>query len=531
MADLNKKREYATSEFRGVNTQALRQAIGKGQQAWLENLQPIGDANLRAVPQCSEALLQLTNGVAPYYVQGFSLTISGSIVDVLIVADQAGDIWAVNLNAGTLTALTYGTVLQGQFTTTSAAQWQNSAIVFIDGIKGLYWWDGATFSNAGFVSKPSTGQCIATFANRLWVTNKRTVYFTAPNSYLDFTSGATGGGSFVLSDETLHSNIQQIVSANNFLYIFGEDSCNVISNVVYDATKGTTYTNTNLSTGVGTSFPLSISAYYRSVWFASQSGFYAMFGASAKKVSDELDGMFQQIIGTSNPAAIGQLPTFSSGLVSINNVLCIAFLFKYTDPNWGVRPLLAIYFDGKWFFANQGAIPITPLEPDRPILSTDANAPVIMVDAVVKGKNNLYCFDNSGYMYQMFSNTNLPTYYTWQTALWDFEQPIMYKQVVKAGIAAQFYNSSVSVTADIDSETSSNAFAFTDVNTLTFYGTGPITFVGTAPISWTSAGYFLMQRDVTNIGRYAGMTIYGFTYPSVFTLAMMEYNLRSQWGT
>ena len=52
------------------------------------------------------------------------------------------------------------------------------------------------------------------------------------------------------------------------------------------------------------------------------------------------------------------------------------------------------------------------------------------------------------------------------------------------------------------------------------------------PINWLSSGYALLQSDATNWGRYVGSTIYGNSDANLtFTLAMMEYNYRSQWGT
>ena len=49
MPEINKKKEFATAEFKGVNTQALRLAIQPNQQAWLENIQPIGSSNAKVV--------------------------------------------------------------------------------------------------------------------------------------------------------------------------------------------------------------------------------------------------------------------------------------------------------------------------------------------------------------------------------------------------------------------------------------------------------------------------------------------------
>ena len=41
----------------------------------------------------------------------------------------------------------------------------------------------------------------------------------------------------------------------------------------------------------------------------------------------------------------------------------------------------------------------------------------------------------------------------------------------------------------------------------------------------------LLQSDVTNIGRYLGLTVTGNAIDATFTLALLEYNYRSQWGT
>ena len=77
---------------------------------------------------------------------------------------------------------------------------------------------GAVTANLSAV--PTTGYAIATYAGRVWVAFNRTVVFSAPGSATDFSS-ASGGGSFIMDDETMHSTIQSLCSANNFLYIMG----------------------------------------------------------------------------------------------------------------------------------------------------------------------------------------------------------------------------------------------------------------------------------------------------------------------
>jgi hypothetical protein len=94
---------------------------------------------------------------------------------------------------------------------------------------------------------------IATFSGRVWIAQGRTVYYSAAGSYSDFTS--VSAGAVTLTDSTLHGNIQYLLSANNFLYIFGDDSINVFSDVRVTTSGTTLFTNTNVSASVGSKRP------------------------------------------------------------------------------------------------------------------------------------------------------------------------------------------------------------------------------------------------------------------------------------
>ena len=59
------KRYHVSKDFAGINTKANRTAIGPNEFAWIENIQPIGYANARAVPAQSNALV--TQGGETFY--------------------------------------------------------------------------------------------------------------------------------------------------------------------------------------------------------------------------------------------------------------------------------------------------------------------------------------------------------------------------------------------------------------------------------------------------------------------------------
>lgn len=528
----DQRQDYTTSDFDGVNTQAKRYQIKPSEQAWLENLQPIGAGNLKTVPGVSAVLLAIAE--TPYYVQGFNLL--GN--DYLFVATTAGNLYQIGpVNTGTYTKTLVDTAGNGagKFTACQCAQWENSTIVIIDGVNGYYDWTGGvltkgtSYAPAGARPAFSTGQAIATFSSRVWVASGRTIYFSnqlgsvvagsSGLSYNDWTSAAGGlGGSFIMTDETMHSNVTQLYTANNFLYIFGQDSVSVISDV--QVVGGVTvYTKTDLSTGVGTSYPDSISNYYRTLWFSNPSGFFGLHGTTAKKGSDDLDGVYPLFNNMSSaPPAIGAAPVVTSGLVTINNILCLAFLVNYADPVAGNRPLLCVYFDGKWFFCSQGT-------------NSGVGALTLICGALVAGQNKMYGLDSSGNLYQLFASASTSVSIIWSTALWDMDEPIRYKQVRKAGLGVVYAATPVNLTTTIDTEYASiEANISGSAAALVFIGTGPISFIGTGAITWLTAGYVFLQGDADNFGRYVGLTHTGTAANTVFTLSALQFNYTSGWG-
>ena len=145
---------------------------------------------------------------------------------------------------------------------------------------------------------------IQSFSGRVWIANGRTVTYSGAGSYSDFTS--VSAGTVTLTDATLHGNITQLLSANNFLYIFGDDSINVFSDVRVTNAGTTLFTNTNVSASVGSKLPYAIYPYFRSVLFMNNYGIYALVGSTTTKVSDSLDGVFPNIDFTA-PVYAGQV--------------------------------------------------------------------------------------------------------------------------------------------------------------------------------------------------------------------------------
>ena len=341
---------------------------------------------------------------------------------------------------------------------------------------------------------------VATFSGRTWVAAGRTIYYSAAGSYSDFTS--VSAGSLTLTDSTLHGNIQQLLSANNFLYIFGDDSINVFSDVRVTTSGTTIFTNTNVSASVGSKRPNAIFPYFRSVLFMNDYGMYALVGSTTSKLSDSLDGMFPNI-DFNSPIYAGQ--------VLINNILCAAFNFRYYDAIFtqSYRYIQAVFFEKKWFLTSQN----------------DSLAYITSVP--VGGKVTLYGTSSQN-LYQLYSNATATITSRIQTALMPMGDPIRTKQALKFAIEATNSNV-VALSATVDSEIGSSP-AYSLSSAIIWQNNSFVTIPWTnnagATISWDSVGYELYKSDASQYGKYLGLTVTSNSAGFVYNGFEFEHELR-----
>jgi len=332
-----------------------------------------------------------------------------------------------------------------------------------------------------------TGQAIATFSGRSWIALGRTVYYSAVNSYNDF--GTVSAGSITINDGTLHGDITQLVSANNFLYVFGTDSINVFSDVRVNAsTGGTLFTNTNVSASIGSDLSAAIFAYFRSVLFMNRYGVYALVGATTTKISDALDNIFPNIDFTYPVTACQTL---------IYNILVAAWSVTYNDKGT-LRKIQLVFFDRKWFVSDMGE------------LTHVASSPV-------NGLITAYGARANGSVYKLYSNTSSSITSVCKTALWALNDPIRTKQALKLGVEVTFPTTVVGlVNITMDSE-SNSATAVSLGNAVNwqnlFLSNIPFTNNSNVQVAWVSSGYQLtegynlLKYDAQMYGKYLGMSI------------------------
>ena len=339
---------------------------------------------------------------------------------------------------------------------------------------------------------------VATFSGRAWVAAGRTVYYSAAGSYSDFTS--VSAGSFTLTDSTLHGNIQGLLSANNFLYVFGDDSINVFSDLRVTSTGATLFTNTNVSASVGTKRIYSIFPYFRSVLFMNDYGMYALVGSTTSKISDQLDGIFPYIDFTK---------PVSGGQVLLNNILCAAFSFTYNDPLSSPRQIQCVFFEKKWFVTSQGS------------LSYITSVPL-------SGLINLYGTTGTD-LSRLYGNSSASIASTIRTALMPMGDPIRTKQALKFGIEATLANAAT-LNVTVDSEAGSSP-VYTLDNSVIWYNNSGATIPwknnSNVTIGWiTSNGYALYKSDAQQYGKYLGLTITSNSSSFVYNTFEFEHELR-----
>lgn len=491
-------------DFEGVNTQSQRTAIGDNEFSYMENLQPIGFSNLRTVPKVSSSLINYGSDVI-YWMQSANI----NNIEYILLFAQNGKIFAYNVAANTSSHINSGTPLSGS--NSRMAQWKggtSGVALFIDST-GYYSWNGTTFTTITGAGVPTSGTDIAVFSNRVWIVSGRILYFSAADDYTATGWAAGSGTGFTnLTDSTIRSDVQRLFAANGYLYIFGLTSVNVISDVRVPS-GGTTpiFTNLNIQSIVGSDQPASVFTWGRTLMFGTRYGAHGIDGVEAARVSAKIDGIWQNIDFTQS---------ISGGSVMVNNILCAAFLIKWTQSSTTTRTVLAMFQDGKWWFANMGT------------------AVTFAVSAMRNNVPTLYGLIGNQ-LYRFFSDTANAAASTVSTALWSMGDTIRDKQLIRYGFEVTMTNYLASTfTATLDTETVSTTPVALPLGSISWINQSNtlVNWINnsSAVVSWTNNSYQLLSGDATAWGKYLGMTL-ASTEGSSFQLSgfLLEYEFRARW--
>ena len=371
----------------------------------------------------------------------------------------SGANFIVNMQALSMAILTSGSGYTG--TTTVVDETSTPTII-----------DTWNITSSGII----TGNSIATYAGRVWISAGRTVSYTDINSYSSF-GGA--GGSFTINDAYLHNIITALYAANNYLYIFGDDSIDALSNVT--VTSGvTSFSRINITSSVGTSTPSSVFPYLRSLAFYFASGFYLLSGSTPEKISEKINSLVTAIV----PAGLYNTSLVSACEVIVRGELCAAFQFDITDTftqGGTIRQLIALFFRGRWWVASV----------------TTVATPAAMFSIPVNGIATIYYWALNGIdaaLYQAFNASSALSTWLLKSKFWDAGAPVKEKQSLNAAIGGVWTGANpTGVTINVDTELGTQSAVAT-------------------PIPVEPAGYELAVTAANEGGsQYLGLTVTGST--------------------
>lgn len=281
-----------------------------------------------------------------------------------------------------------------------------------------------------FISPAPT--TIAVFQGRVFLAEGGTLTYTGTEGYDDVNPG-NGAGTFTISDADLITTVTALRYLNNYLYVIGDNSVKQIGNLSISGAGITNFTLVTLSSDQGTTFQGTVVSFDRTMFFANTVGVYTVFGSSVQKISNDMDGIFQNIDFTQQPVA---------AVNDINNIHTYLLLVKYKDPLSSTRSIMLSESGLKWFVISQG------------------NALKYIATCVIDGVTETFATSGSD-ITQLLKDPTTPVSITIRTALSAHEKPFMGKNSLRAAVAQLSGTQNNAFTLSIDSENSSQSINYT----------------------------------------------------------------------
>jgi hypothetical protein len=469
----------------GLNTKAQRPAIKDQQFAWIENFYPIGEANARTLWGVGTTKYT-ASGMLTIVSYGF-YNIGAVAYGIAFLSDGSAD--QFQLSNGTVTNVgPAGTFWTTNNPTPTFAQFSNSGIVIVSTSGAVaadsYWaWDGAlhkpgdatspVWLNGGTPTAMPTGvagTAIEIFLGRVWIVNGTNILTSAPSNGADFSTGS-GGLTKPNQDSTLRVKYTAIRAANGYLYVFGDSECAYITNVQTSTVPTTTYQYTVIDPQIGTPWRDSVLAFGRSILFANTNGIYALYGSTANKISDELDGVWNDTVADFTTL----VP--SAGASTIYGIKTFIISVRTTPPGETSMRDIVCLFDGKKWFAGSQVPPPVLLAPQE----TDSH---------------LACYGcDTTHIYETFAVASDTLDKKMVSKLWGGQYGfVARKQALRFYSEVQALgNTTASITGTLDTEAGSSGITATFAQDITFVNASnlPIQFQN------SSNHYLFFQTNAT----------------------------------
>jgi len=357
---------------------------------------------------------------------------------------------------------------------------------------------------------------MAVYSGILWAGYQRVITYSDSGTP-PCVQGAPGGF-LTINDPTLHGYITSLIAANGYLYIIGDDSVDLLSNVSVTVPTGggtatTNYTRQNIEATVGSNFPRAATAYYRIVMLPSNGGIYALNGVVPKKISDPVDRLL---------ALIDSTKPVTGGVTILFNKQVYVISFTMTASYYGVGPAVTLLFsESKWFVANGLWVVASGL-------SSPLNGTLPMATATA-----------AGVIYKAWGDSSGSPSWSFSSKLYALGSTIVGKQALRQGIHARIIgpvndsnnagstNKFTSVTTDTETALVSTTMVNSYTNSATWINNS-LAVVGwtnnsLATVLWSGSGFLEAYGPSDGHGKYLGVTFQGTTTPIVITALQLEF--------
>jgi len=386
-------------QWKGINQQTRRGSIDDQELYWQENLYSIAPGSLRSCWGPSAPIYTAPAGTQILRIFfGFYGRVTGEFTPpppgrsgFMFLSD--GNVDEVDLDTHEVVRL--GNIWQpvAPYYWASMKVWRPTWVgadpgqtggILIGSPKGLYAWDGVTLFSPGdpspeWLSNEVPGVdpispmpiglpgifTMEVYQERLWVAGKNVISFSAPTNGANF-STAKGGGSFGYYGDRLTYSYMDLAANAGYLYIFGDSSTDIISNVQFSGQGTVTspfttnFTYSNLDPQVGHGFPRPAGRWGRyfaicngdprnagdSDPLAFRGGIYLMTGGDAQMIGQKISNVYS----TLDTAPF--IPTFAPMTMFGYRVMLLNGMF--TDPFGRVRSMLLAWNGDQWCVMSQG---------------------------------------------------------------------------------------------------------------------------------------------------------------------------------
>lgn len=345
-----------------------------------------------------------------------------------------------------------------------------------------------------FDTNPKT---LAIFQGRVWLAVGRVLTYTGTTGYDDMNPD-NAAGSTILQDSDLVHEIVALRTANNYLFLIGDQSVKQIGQITVNGTI-TNFNIITLSSDQGSTFKDTIVSYNRLTIMTNLIGTYAIFGASVEKLSDPMSLIFERRDTSLTPV---------SDVFDLTDRHLLITLVKYTDPESGPRSLIMGYQNKRWQVLSQG------------------DGLISIVTAHLEAGEKLYGTSGSD-ITQLFSDRSAAVDIKLQSALSHNQAPFINKKINRVG-SAQSSTASNTLNVKLESEVNSGTYSFQIANIIQWVNNSNqnITWQNNSlvTVNWIVPGFKFYDTGLAGAsGIYLGFTMTGTVNQFSFNNFVIEY--------